>query len=144
MTNAEGASDISFPISATSGPMQSIDRMMPDFSEITFWLVVNVVLFLYVGIFELAKGYGPGAGYSAGAIVLAFIYMLLWMYRRTNKKMADQSIMIISGLAILGDLVVVAISSSFFSGSFSGDSALLDMVGLMLFHSTYKEYRNAT
>jgi hypothetical protein len=117
--------------------------MMPHFSDITFWLAVNFVLFLYVGIFELAKGYGPGAGYSAGAIILAVIYLLLWMYRKTNKKMADQLIMIISGLAILGDLIVVAISSSFAPGSFSGDSALLDIVGLMLFHSTYKEYRGA-
>jgi hypothetical protein len=117
-----------------------MDRMMPHFSDITFWLVVNVVLFLYVGILELAKGYGPGAGYSAGAIVLAFIYLLLWMYRKTNKKMADRWLMIISGLAILGDLVVMG---WIYSGSLSGGSALLDAAGLMLFHSTYKEYRGA-
>jgi hypothetical protein len=121
--------------------MASVERMMPHFSDITFWLVVNVVLFLYVGLFELAKGYGPGAGYSAGAVILAFIYLLLWMYRKTNKKMADQWIMIISGLAVLGDLVVVGWVGF---GSFSGDSALLDAVGLMLFHSTYKEYRGST
>ncbi len=135
---------ISSPIRSMSGPMSAVDRMMPRFSDITFWLVVNVVLVLYVGIFELAKSYGPGAGYSAGAIVLAVIYLLLWMYRKTNMKMADQLLMIISGLAVLGDLVVVAISSSFFPGSFSGDSALLDVAGLMLFHSTYKEYRGAS
>jgi hypothetical protein len=123
-----------------SGPMQAMDKMMPHFSDITFWLVANVVLFLYVGIFELAKGYGPGTGYSAGAVLLAFIYLLLWMYRKTNKKMADQWIMIISGLAILGDLVVMG---WMFSGSFSGGSALLDAVGLMLFHASYKEYRGA-
>jgi len=123
-----------------AGPMSSVDKMMPRFSDTTFWLVVNVVLFLYVGIFELAKGYGPGAGYSAGAVVLAFVYLLLWMYRRTNKKMADQWMMIISGLAILGDLIVVGWLNL---GFFSGDSALLDVAGLMLFHSTYKEYRDA-
>ncbi len=127
------------PIRGMTGPMQSMDKMMPRFSDITFWLVVNVVIFLYVGIFQLAKGYGPGAGYSAGAVVLAFIYLLLWMYRKTNKKMADQLIMIISGLAILGDLIVVGWVNY---GSFSGDSALLDAVGLMLFHSSYKEYRD--
>jgi hypothetical protein len=123
-----------------TGPMQAMDKMMPHFSDITFWLVANVVLFLYVGIFQLAKGYGFGAGYSAGAVILAFIYVLLWMYRKTNKKMADQWIMIISGLAVLGDLVVVAWLNS---GFFSGDSALLNVAGLMLFHSTYKEYRGA-
>ncbi len=127
------------PIRGMTGPMQSMDKMMPRFSDITFWLIVNVVIFLYVGIFQLAKGYGPGAGYSAGAVVLAFIYLLLWMYRKTNKKMADQLIMIISGLAILGDLIVVGWVNY---GSFSGDSALLDAVGLMLFHSSYKEYRD--
>ncbi len=126
-------------IRGMSGPMQSVDKIMPRFTDITFWLVVNVVIFLYVGIFQLARGYGPGAGYSAGAVVLAFIYLLLWMYRKTNKKMADQLIMIISGLAILGDLVVVGWVNY---GFFSGDSALLDAVGLMLFHSSYKEYRD--
>ena len=137
MTASEGTNN-PLPIRTMSGPMQSMERMIPHFSDITFWLVANVVLFLYVGLFELAKGYGPGAGYSAGAVVLAFIYLLLWMYRKTNKKMADQWIMIISGLAILGDLVVIGWQ---FSGSFSGGSALLDAVGLMLFHSSYKEYR---
>ncbi len=123
-----------------SGAMASMDKMVPRFSDITFWLVVNVVLFLYVGIFELANGYGPGATYSSGAIILAVIYLLLWMFRRTNKKTADQLLMIISGLAILGDLIVVGWVNQ---GFFSGDSALLDVVGLMLFHSTYQEYRNA-
>jgi hypothetical protein len=132
------ATDSRTPIRAMSGPMQSMDKMMPHFGDITFWLVVNVVLFLYVGIFELAKGYGPGAGYSAGAVLLAFIYLLLWMYRKTNKKMADQWIMIISGLAILGDLIVMGWQ---YSGSFSGGSALLDAAGLMLFHASYREYR---
>ena len=115
-----------------------MEKMMPHFSDITFWLVANVVLFLYVGIFQLAYGYGPGTFLSAGAIVLAVIYLLLWMFRRTNKKMADQWIMIISGLAVLGDLVAVAVVAT---GAFSGSSALLDTVGLTLFCSTYKEFR---
>lgn len=121
-----------------SGAMSSMDKMMPDFNDITFWLVANVVLFLYVGIFQLANGYGFGYAYSAGAIVLAIIYLLLWMFRRTNKKMADQWIMIISGLAILGDLVVIGWKSA---GSFTTGSVLLDVVGLMLFRATYREYR---
>jgi len=115
-----------------------MEKMMPSFNDITFWLVANVVLFLYVGIEELANGYGAGTYYSAGAIILAIIYLLLWMLRRTNKKMADQWIMIISGLAVLGDLIVIGYK---FSGNFSGGSALLDAVGLMLFRATYKEYR---
>lgn len=119
--------------------MAAMDKMMPNFSDITFWLVANIVLFLYIGIFELAKGYGPGTVFSAGAILLAFLYLILWMYRKTAKKMADQWIMIISGLAILGDLIVMGWS---FSGSLSGGSALLDAVGLMLFRATYKEYRS--
>ncbi len=118
--------------------MASMEKMMPPYNDITFWLVANVVLFLYVGIFELANGYGPGTYYSAGAVILAVIYLLLWMFRRTNKKMADQWIMILSGLAILGDLIVMGY---LFSGSFSGGSALLDAVGLMLFRATYMEYR---
>jgi hypothetical protein len=128
----------SFPIRGVQGAMGSMEKMMPPFSDITFWLVANVVLFLYVGIFELANGYGPGAFYSAGAVILAVIYLLLWMFRRTNKKMADQWIMILSGLAVLGDLVVIGY---LFNGSFSGGSALLDAAGLMLFRATYVEYR---
>ncbi len=138
MTASEETASEPSRIRAAPGPMQSMDKVIPRFSDITFWLVVNVVLFLYVGIFELAKGYGPGTGYSAGAVVLAFVYMLLWMYRKINKKMADQLIMTISGLAVLGDLVVFGLS---YSGSFSGGSALLDAVGLLLFHASYKEYR---
>lgn len=138
MTVSEESTSNSLPIRGMSGPMQSMEKMMPHFSDITFWLVVNVVLFLYVGIFQLAYGYGPGTYLSAGAIVLAVIYLLLWMMRRTNKKMADQWIMIVSGLAVLGDLIAVAIVST---GGFSGSSALLDAVGLMLFRSTYKEFR---
>lgn len=118
--------------------MSSMDKMMPSFNDITFWLVANVVLFLYVGIEELANGYGPGTFYSAGAVILAIIYLLLWMFRRTNKRMADMWIMIISGLAVLGDLIVIGY---LFSGSFSGGSALLDVAGLMLFRATYMEYR---
>ena len=120
------------------GALASMEKMKPPNSAITFWLVANVVLFLYVGLFELADGYGPGTFYSAGAVILAVIYLLLWMFRRTNQKTADQWIMIISGLAILGDLVVIGYQ---FSGSFSGGSALLDAVGLMRFRATNKEYR---
>lgn len=132
------------PIRGVSGPMQSVEKMMPNFNDITFWLVANVVLFLYVGIFELANGNGPtlfvsGGNYlSALAIVLAVLYLLLWMYRKTSKKMADQWIMIISGLAVLGDLVFVAWA---LAGVFSSDSVFLDVVGLMLFRAAYKEYR---
>ena len=133
---AEGAR--SLPIRVMQSSMSSMGKMKPPYSDITFWLVANVVLFLYVGVFQLAGGYGPGSYYSAGAIVLAVIYLLLWMFRKTNKKMADQWIMIISGLAILGDLVVIGYQVS---GSFSGSSALLDAVGLMLFRATYREYR---
>ncbi len=124
--------------------MQSMGRMMPDFNDITFWLVANIVLFLYVGIFELANGNGPslfvsgGTYLSALAIVLAVIYLLLWMYRKTHAKMADQWIMIISGLAVLGDLVFVAWA---LAGVFSSDSVFLNVVGLMLFRAAYKEYR---
>ena len=138
MTVSE-SSKPSAPIRAAQGPMAAMDRMMPVFSDITFWLFVNVILFLYIGIFELANGYGPGAGYSAGAIIVAVIYLLLWMYRKTSKKMADQWLMIISGLAVLGDLIVIG---WLFAGSFSGGSALLDFAGIMLFRSTYKEYRS--
>lgn len=127
------------PVRTMSNPLQSMEKMMPPFSDITFWLAANVILFLYVGIFQLAKNYGPGTGYSAGAILIAVIYLLLWMYRKTNKKMADQWLMIISGLAILGDLIVLGWT---FAGVITGQSALLDAAGLMLFRATYKEYRS--
>lgn len=116
--------------------MDSMAKMIPMVDDITFWLLLNVVLFLYVGIFQLAYGYGPGTFYSAGAIILAVIYLLLWSMAKSKKKMAHQWIMIISGLAVLGDLVVIAWISK---GSFSGTSALLDFAGIMLFHLTYKE-----
>lgn len=140
MTDSEMTSNQSLPIRGISAVTASMDKLMPSFSDITFWLVANVVLFLYVGIEELANGYGPGSYYSAGAVLLAVIYLLLWMLRKTNKKMADRWIMIISGLAVLGDLIVIGYE---FSGSFSGGSALLDAVGLMLFRATYIEYRSA-
>ena len=136
--NASESANESLPVRSAPGPLSSMDRMVPPFNDITFWLVANVVLFLYVGIFELANGYGPGAAYSAGAVVIAVVYLLLWMFRRTNRKMADQWIMIISGLAVLGDLIVIGYA---YRGGFTGGSALLDAAGLMLFRATYMEYR---
>ncbi len=121
--------------------MDSMAKTIPMVDNVTFWLAINVVLFLYVGIFQLANGYGPGTYLSAGAIILAVIYLLLWMTSRTKTKMAHQWIMMISGLAVLGDLVVIAWVSK---GSFSGTSALLDFAGIMLFRSTYKESRTQT
>jgi hypothetical protein len=122
-----------------------MEKMIPSFNEISFWLIVNIVFFLYIGLFQLVNGNGPilyiagGSYLSAGAVVLGILYLLLWMLRRTNKKVADPWIMILSGLAVLGDLVFIA-GPSF--GTFSGDSAILDVVGLLLFRSTYKEYRS--
>jgi hypothetical protein len=127
--------------------MASMEKMMPGFNDITFWLVANVVLFLYVGILELANSNGPQAVVSGGvylsamAIVLAVIYLLLWMMRRTKKKMADQWLMIISGLAVLGDLVFIAWANA---GVFTPDSVFLNVAGLMLFRAAYKEYRGPT
>ena len=138
MDASEEAAANLLPVRTMSGTMQSMEKMMPHFSDTTFWLFVNFVLFLYVGIFQLAHGYGPGSIYSAGAVVLAILYLVLWMYRKSDKKLADQLIMCIAGLAILGDLIVVGWVNY---GSFSGDSALLDAAGLLLFHSSYKEYR---
>jgi hypothetical protein len=60
------------------------------------------------------------------------------MMRKTNKKMADQWLMILSGLAVLGNLIFIAWARS---GSFTGDSVFLDFVGLMLFRAAYREYR---
>ncbi len=121
-----------------SAPMQSIEKMIPSVDDLTFWLAINVLLFLYVGIFQLAYGYGPGTILSAGAIVIAVLYLLLWMMSKTNKKMAHQWIMVFSGLAVLGDLVALALISQ---GYFTGTSAILDFAGIMLFRSTYKEFK---
>jgi hypothetical protein len=120
-----------------------MEKMIPPFNEVSFWLVVNSVLFLYIGIFQLVNGNGPilyvagGSYLSAGAVVLGVMYLLLWMWRKTHRKMADRWIMILSGLAVLGDLIFVA-GPSF--GSFSGDSAILDTVGLLLFRAAYQSY----
>ena len=144
MTVSEETTSPSAPIRGMSGPMASMDKMMPNFNDITFWLVANVILFLYVGIFELANGNGPqlavsgGVYLSAMAIVLAVIYLLLWMMRKSNKKMADQWLMIISGLAVLGDIVFIGWANA---GIFTPDSVFLDFVGLMLFRAAYREYR---
>jgi len=125
--------------------MQTIDKMIPPFDEVSFWLIVNVIFFLYIGIFQLTNGTGPilyvagGSYLSAGAVVLGILYLLLWMWRKTNRKMADRWIMMLSGLAVLGDLIFVA-GPAF--GSFSGDSAILDVVGLLLLRATYQEYRS--
>lgn len=125
--------------------MEIIDKKIPPFNEISFWLIVNIVFFLYIGIFQLVNGSGPilylagGSYLSAGAVVLGIIYLLLWMWRKTNKKTADRWIMALSGLAVLGDLVFVSVPSF---GSFSGDSVILDIIGLLLFRATYSEYRS--
>jgi len=76
---------------------------------------------------------------SGGAIVLGIIYLLTWMWRKSHRTKADRLIMMLSGLAVLGDLIFLA-GPSF--GSFSGDSAILDVVGLLLLRSTYQQYRS--
>lgn len=138
MTDSERPGFTSSLVRSVGAPMQSVEKMMPPVDDVTFWLVVNVFLFLYVGIFQLAYGYGPGTILSAGAIVIAVLYLLLWMMSRTNKKMAYQWILVFSGLAVLGDLVALALISQ---GYFTGTSALLDIAGIMLFRSTYKEMK---
>lgn len=138
MTDSERPGFTSSLVRSVGAPMQSVEKMMPPVDDVTFWLVVNVFLFLYVGIFQLAYGYGPGTILSAGAIVIAVLYLLLWMMSRTNKKMAYQWILVFSGLAVLGDLVALAMISQ---GYFTGTSALLDIAGIMLFRSTYKEMK---
>jgi len=115
--------------------MASIDKMLPSFDDVTFWLLVNVILFLYVGIEELVHGYGPGSLLSAGAVVIAVIYLMLFLWGRTDRRMANRWTMIISGLAFLGDLIFIANN---WLGAFTGSSALLDIAGLMLFYASYK------
>jgi hypothetical protein len=132
-------------IRGVNSRMETMEKMMPTFNEISFWLVVNAVFFIYIGIFQLVNGNGPilfiagGSYLSAGAVVLGIIYLLLWMWRRTNKKMADRWVMMLSGLAVLGDLIFVA-GPAF--GTFTGDSAILDVLGLLLFRATYHDYRS--
>ena len=144
MTVSAGSEKTPRFIRGLSGPMRAMEKMMPPFNEISFWLIVNVLFYLYIGIFQLTNGNGPilymagGSYLSAGAVVLGILYLLLWMWRKTHRRTADRWIMMLSGLAVLGDLVFVA-GPSF--GSFSGDSAILDVVGLLLFRATYQEYR---
>ena len=129
-----------------SGPIQAVEKMIPPFNDITFWLITNVVLYIYVGIFQLIYGTGPasfitdGSFLSAGAVLLGILYLLLWMWRKTNKKRVDRWIMLLSGLAVLGDLVFAAWAAF---GSLSGDSVILDVAGLLLFRAAYQEYRGS-
>ncbi|HEY6283756.1 MAG TPA: hypothetical protein VIW22_07510 [Nitrososphaerales archaeon] len=132
-------------IRGVSSRVETMEKLIPPFNEISFWLIVNVVFFIYIGLFQLVNGNGPisyvagGSYLSAGAVVLGIVYLLLWMLRRTRRKIADRWIMMLSGLAVLGDLIFVA-GPSF--GSFSGDSAILDVLGLLLFRATYQDYRS--
>jgi hypothetical protein len=125
--------------------MGRVERMIPPFNEVSFWLVINAFLFIYIGWFQLVNGTGPilymvgGQYLSGGAVVLGIIYLLMWMWRKSHRAMADHLVMILSGLAVLGDLIFLA-GPSF--GSFSGDSAVLDVVGLLLLRSTYQAYRS--
>ena len=123
-----------------SGPMDSMEKMLPSLDDVTFWLVANVVLFLYVGVEQLIHGYGPGAYLSAGAVLLPLIYLALCIFSKTSKTMAVQWMMLLSGLAILGDLIVIANNNW---GSFTGTSAILDIAGLMLFRAAYKELKGS-
>jgi len=132
------------PVRGVSSRIDGVVKLFPPFDEVSFWLVVNVVFFIYIGLFQLVNGNGPilyvvgGSYLSGGGVVLGIIYLLLWMWRKSNRKMADRWAMVLSGLAVLGDLVFVA-GPSF--GSFSGDSAILDVVGLLLFRAVYQELR---
>jgi hypothetical protein len=118
--------------------MDSLVKLIPSMDDLTLWLFLNIVLFLFVGIFQLAYPSGPGSILSAGAILLALLYILLWMRSKSDRKMGHQAIMLVSGLAVLGDLIVMFAQ---YHGSFSGTSALLDFLGIMLFRSAYKELR---
>ena len=120
---------------ATAGPLDSIEKMVPMVDEVTFWLLVNVVMFLYVGLEELVHGYGPGALLSAGAVVMAVLYLMFWLISKTNRRMADQLILVFSALAVLGDLIYIGFK---WNGYFTTDSVFLDVVGLMLFRAAHK------
>lgn len=123
-----------------SGPMESMEKMIPSVDDVTFWLVVNAFLFLWVGIAQVVYGSFLGAYYAYGAIFLGFLYVVFLVWVKNNRKMALQSTILISGLAVLGDLVVIAAKVN---GSFSGTSALLDFAGLMLLHAAYRATKSS-
>ena len=118
-----------------SSPLDSIEKSVPMVDEVTFWLFVNVLMFLYVGLEELAHGYGPGSLLSAGAVVMAFLYMVVWFMGKTNRRMANQLVLVLSALAVLGDLIYIGFK---WNGAFTPDSVFLDLVGLLLFRAAHK------
>ncbi len=131
-----GSSSLTRTTSGTAtGPLDSVEKMIPAVDEVTFWLLVNIVMFLYVGLEELVHGYGPGSLLSAGAVVMAVIYIMLWLMGKTNRRMANQLILVLSGLAVLGDLIYIAWK---WNGAFTPDSVFLDLVGLLLFRAAHK------
>jgi hypothetical protein len=140
LTVAAGAEGGRTAGAAISGPLDTVEKAVPLVDDVGFWLAANVLLFLYVGVEQLAHGYGPGSYYSVGAILMGVIYLMLWMWSKMQRRIALQLMMILSGLAVLGDLVVIA---GVALGAFSGTSALLDFVGLMLFHSAYRALKGS-
>ncbi|MDA4125536.1 MAG: hypothetical protein OK438_08865 [Thaumarchaeota archaeon] len=86
MNPSDKSSPLLQPVRATSSPMDSMAKWIPLADDVTFWLAVNIVLFLCVGIFQLANGYGPGTFYSAGAIILAVIYLFSGCGARRTRR----------------------------------------------------------
>ena len=144
-STAHATSNESPRFGGLSSSIERVQRRIPPFDEISFWLIVNTVLFIYVGWFELVNGTGPilymagGQYLSGGAVILGIVYLLMWMWRKSHRTTADFLIMMLSGLAVLGDLIFLAWP---LFGSFTGDSAILDVVGLLLLRSAYQEYRS--
>ena len=74
-------------IRGLSSSVEKVERMLPPFNEISFWLLVTADLFIYLGGIQLVNGTGPilymvGRQYlSGGAVILGIVYLLMWMWR---------------------------------------------------------------
>lgn len=113
--------------------MDEIDNIfekIPSVEEFGFWLIVNAILFVYVGVQELSLHYGPGTILSTGAILLGILYGILFLVSKSEDKLAREAAMALSFFAILGDFAAVI--------PLTGTSVLLDLAGFLLFYSAYK------
>ncbi|MDA4113388.1 MAG: hypothetical protein OK474_05010 [Thaumarchaeota archaeon] len=110
------------------------DRL-PLVEDLVFWLLENAFVLAFVGTYGLTFHTVPGLPYSALAVLVALVYVLLGRRRyigATTKEVVRVT-MILSSLVLLVDLVV--------TGGLTAFSVFIDLSSIILAFYAYKEYR---